>query len=369
MRGLFAAILLALVLISGPAAAATLRYSGEDTLYLDTVWDGEVLIDGILTVAPGVTLEIRPGTVVRFTRNDSNGDGIGEHELFCQGTLRALGSAAAPVVFTSAEPEPEAGDWGAINMMASAGDNRLAHCVVEYAYRGFHAHFASARLANGLFRHNVRGIQFQESTVQVEGCRVVDNLNGVQFRDSTVTLRDSEFSRNRWGLRCVYSEVELDGCRIEDNLVNGANLRDSTVLMADSRVAGNRKGLYLQRCRGTVRDNALFDNSEHGILLEQSDCAVTGNHVAGNGRAGIKWLDAKGTLRGNLLEDHGEYALINDGVSPADARGNWWGSAAPSRIAALIRDGADRPGLGAVAFSPYLETPPPAPAAGARTEE
>ena len=55
-----------------PAAADALVYRGETTLWSDTVWQGEVLVDGILTVAPGTTLEIRPGTTIRFTFFDSN---------------------------------------------------------------------------------------------------------------------------------------------------------------------------------------------------------------------------------------------------------------------------------------------------------
>jgi parallel beta-helix repeat protein len=344
-------LLLLLLLVAGVAPASAgepLRYAGESTLWQDTVWEGEVLIDGILTVAPGVTLEIRPGTTVRFTRFDSNGDGIGEHELFVQGVLRGLGTAAAPVRFTSAEAEPVPGDWGALNVMAADTDSVLEHCVVEYAYRGFHAHFARGRLQDSEFCRNVRGIQFQESTVAIERCRVADNVNGLQFRDSAVTVADSTFSGNYWGVRCVYSEVALQGCRIEGNLVNGANLRDSTVRASGNRVAGNRKGLYLQRSRGTVTANLLLDNSEHGIFLEESDCEVSGNRIAGNGRAGVKWVDSRGRLAGNLLTDNGEYALINDGAAAVDARGNWWGTADSGRIAAAVRDGADRRGVGLV---------------------
>ena len=105
-------------------------YRGEQTLIQDTVWDGEVLVDGILTVAAGVTLEIRPGTIVRFSRFDSNADGIGEYEIFSQGTIRALGTEARPVLFTSAESNPQPGDWGAINMMVSNEKNLLQHTVV-----------------------------------------------------------------------------------------------------------------------------------------------------------------------------------------------------------------------------------------------
>jgi len=359
MRGLLALLLLLVAAL--PAAAESLVYRGEQTLYRDTVWSGDVLVDGILTVAAGVTLEIRPGTTVRFTRFDSNGDGIGEHEIFIQGVLHAAGTAEAPILLTSTEEVPAPGDWGAINMMASDVDNLLAHCIVEYAYRGFHAHFARASLADVLFRRNVRALQFQESTVTLDRCRVVDNLNGMQFRDSTVAVRDSLIAGNYWGMRSVYSEIEVVGCRVEGNLVNGLNLRDSTVLASGNRVVGNRKGLYLQRARGTVVGNDLLDNSEHGIFLEQSDCQVTANRIHGNGRSGVKWVDSGGRLTGNDLSDNGEYALVNDGVGAVDARGNWWGSAEAAEIAVAVRDAADRSGVGAVDFGTPLDAPPALP--------
>jgi parallel beta-helix repeat protein len=342
-----------------PARGEALRYAGESTLWQDTAWEGEVLIDGILTVAPEVTLEIRPGTVVRFTRFDSNGDGIGEHEIFIQGRLRAVGTAEAPIRFASAEPQPSAGDWGAINMMASEADNLLEHCVVEHAYRGFHAHFAKAVLRDCQFRRNVRGVQFQESTVAIEACRIGDNINGIQFRDSTVALARSDVTGNYWGVRCVQSEFILSDCRVEGNLVNGVNLRDSALRASGNRIAGNRKGLYLQRSRGTVEGNLLLDNSEHGIFLEESEVEVRRNRLGGNGRAGVKCLGGRIRLRENHLAGNGEYALINDGPGAVDARGNWWGTADAGRIAAAVRDGADRAGLGPVDAGEPLTTATP----------
>ncbi|BCR05344.1 hypothetical protein DESUT3_24130 [Desulfuromonas versatilis] len=336
-----------------------LRYTGENSLYQDTVWEGEVLIDGILTVAPEATLEIRPGTVVRFTPYDSNGDGIGEHEIFIQGVFRALGTADAPILFTSAAPSPSPGDWGALNMMASEEDNLLEHCIVEYGYRGFHAHFARAAIKTSRFRYNVRGAQFQESTVDISDSEVVDNLNGLQFRNSEVNLEGLVVARNHWGMRCVFSEVAMAGCRFEENLINGVSLRDSSLVARGNRVVGNRKGLYLQRSTGEVEGNDLSGNSEHGIFLEESDVRVSGNRIADNGRAGIRWLDSSGALSGNLIQDNGIYALLNDGAGPVQAPGNWWGTTSAQELRSMIRDGRQRPGMGPVEIEPVLKEAPP----------
>ncbi len=352
------ALIFALLMSAASAVAADpLIYRGEQTLWQDTVWDGEVLIDGILTVAPEVTLEIRPGSMVRFTHFDSNGDGIGEHELFSQGTIRAIGTAASPIHFTSAAQSPRRGDWGAINMMASEAENLLEHCLIEYAYRGFHAHFSRAVLRDCLLRNNQRGAQFQESTVTVERCRLIDNSNGLQFRDSEVDLVDSHVARNQWGVRCVYSTLRMNGCTVEDNLINGVNARAGTVTITGNRIVANRRGLYLQNSSGSVVGNDLSFNSEHGIFLEEGNGDVHDNRITGNGRAGIRWLNAAGRLSRNDVVGNGEYALINDGGGSVDARSNWWGSNLPADIDAGVRDGRDRLGMGLVDAGASLPQP------------
>ncbi len=367
MKRLCCLLLMMLTMPISTTAGEVLVYQGEQTIFEDTVWNGDVLIDGILTVAAGATLEIRPGSQIRFTRFDGNGDGIGEHEIFSQGTIRVVGTAADPVLFTSAEENPRPGDWGAINMMVSEEENSLEHCIVEYGYRGFHAHYSRARLFNNIFRNNMRGAQFQESQVVIDDCRFLDNTNGVQFRDSKVTLRGSTISGSHWGLRCVYSELKMSGCVIENNLVNGANIRDGKIEARGNRIVGNRRGLYLQRSEGQVVGNDFSANSEHGIFLEGSKVEVVDNRLVENGRAGVRWLNSKGRLARNLIENNGEYGLINDGATTVDARNNWWGTVKLNEIAAAIRDGLDRPGLGLVdgryplvqplPFNLLLETP------------
>ena len=346
-----------LLLLTAPAFAG-LHYVGEDTIWKDTVWEGDVLVDGILTVAPGVTLELRPGTTVRFTRFDSNNDQIGEHELFIQGRFLALGTAEQPILFTSAEPKPVSGDWGAINMMASMSENLLQHCRVEYAYRGFHAHFGRARLDHSQFINNRRGAQFQESDVQIDSCLFEDNLNGIQFRDSTVTIVDSIVRGSYWGMRCVNSQIILTDSLIENNLVNGVNFKESKINLARVTVLNNRRGIYLQRSSGTIDRSELVGNSEHGLFAEDSQAVVTSSLLAKNGRAGVRVLDAELTLRDNQIIDNDLYAVINDGLSDLQVDGNWWGTVNPGELDVIVRDGHDRPEVGVVTITHPLTALP-----------
>lgn len=337
---------------------AALTYSGEQTLWKDRVWQGEVLIDGVLTLAPGVTLSIRPGTVVRFTFRDSNGDGIGENAIFSQGIFKAEGSTDAPIRFTSALPNPFPGAWGAINMLMSEENNRVANAIFEYGYQSFHSHFSRAAIRDSIFRQNMRGLQFQESTVHIERCLIENNFNGLQFRNSRVRLRDLVVTGNNWGIRGVYNDLTLSNSRIENNRINGVNLRDSTLNVSNSTISGNRRGLYVQRSRLTLEKSLLVDNDEHGLYLEDVEGVVRGNRIGGNGRAGIRILGFSGDISNNDLSANGEYALQNDSSAAITLSGNWWGSADSAKIADLIRDVRDRPGGGAVHVTAPLKAAP-----------
>ncbi len=347
-----AILILSLVLLLFPMMAAAIEYHGENTIYEDTVWQGEVLIDGILTIAMGATLEIRPGTRIRFTRIDTNGDGIGESEIFAQGRFVALGSKAEPIVFTSAEKNPAPGDWGALNMMMSEnGENLLENCLVEYAYRGFHSHFSVARLRSSTFRQNQRGAQFQESTVSISDCDFTGNFNGLQFRDSRVLLENSRIIDNHWGIRAVFVDLQMRGSRVEGNQINGISLRDSKLQLQDNLVIDNRRGIYLQRSNGSVSGNRITGNHEHGIYLEESSVEVQGNLIGSNGRSGLKLLDAAGLIENNRIENNAEFTIYSAGAEDFRVGPNWFGDAARRPD---LMDGRSREGLGLLLVAPAL---------------
>ncbi len=347
-------ILILLLLL--PSLAAAIEYHGENTIFEDTVWQGEVLIDGILTVAMGATLEIRPGTRVRFTRIDTNGDGIGESEIFAQGRFIARGTAEQPIIFTSAAQNPAPGDWGTLNMMLSeAGENLLENCLVEYGYRGFHAHFSLARLRSSTFRYNQRGAQFQESTVSIEDSEFSHNFNGLQFRDSQVDIKNSRILNNHWGIRAVFVELQMEGTRVEGNRINGVSLRDSKLQLRNNLIVDNRRGLYLQRSSGKLSGNRITNNREHGIYLEESVAEIQGNLISGNGRSGLKTHDSGGQVENNRIEHNGEFSFYNSGTDDFEIGGNWYGSSV--RLPQLM-DGRSRAGLGMLQVAPPLTRQP-----------
>ncbi len=325
---------------------------------MDQTWSGEVVIDGVVQFDAGTTLTIVPGTTVRFTKTDTDGDGIGENEIYIQGRLIAKGTKDAPIVFTSAEEDPRAGDWGAVNIMVSEGKvNELENCVIEYGYRGFHMHFSKGRVKDCTMRNNYLGIQCQDSELEVTRCAITGNRGAIVFKDSKLKIKDNVISDNYWAIRFLYGEVELTGNTITGNLVNGVTFRENKVRASGNVLKENRRGFSSEGADVQLSGNTVADNVESGIYLRHSTGSVRGNVISGNGDSGISVEDSGVTAAENDIAGNVNYAVDNNGKSDFDARGNWWGTTDPAVISKLIYDGSDQAGIGKVLYEPAAGAP------------
>lgn len=335
------------------ADEATVTRLHDQTYSVDQTWSGEVVIDGIVQFDAGTTLTIMPGTTVKFIRTDTDGDGIGENEIYIQGRLVANGTKDGPIVFTSAEEDPRPGDWGAVNIMVSEGAvNELAHCVIEYAYRGFHMHFSKGRVTDCVMRDNFLGIQCQDSELEITGCTLAGNRGAIVFKDSKLRIRDNTITGNYWAIRFLYGEVELTGNTITGNLVNGVTFRENRVRASGNVLKSNRRGFSSEGADVELLGNTVTDGVESGIYLRHSTGTVMGNVISGNGDSGISVEDSGVRASENDITGNRNYAVDNNGASGFDARGNWWGTKDIALIGRMVYDHADDGAIGEVLYEP-----------------
>ena len=83
-----------------------------------------VAVNELYAIKNGATLRIQAGARLSFKK--------GARIVVEDGAIVAEGSKAEPIVFTSAEKSPAAGDWGGL-LFASAKPSSLISVVVEYA--------------------------------------------------------------------------------------------------------------------------------------------------------------------------------------------------------------------------------------------
>jgi len=347
----------------------------------ETVWQGRIEVDGTVRVPEGSRLVILPGTIVEFTRRDTNGDGIGENGIMIQGRLVAKGTASQPITFRSAEKVRRMGDWDAVNVMnSSAGQNLIEHCRIEHAYRGLHFHFSTVAIHNTTLTNNYRGIQFQESVVTMRGNILCGNRSGVQGRDSQVELVDNLFCNNQVGGNFFRTTLAIQRNRIVANGKEGLRVREGAVTISENLIDGNRFGLMVADLyHGEVSRNSITNNTETGISLKNVDSIeIAGNVVAANGLNGFNIQDSGALIKGNMISDNGErgmgiqsfagvitgndfvknglYAIDLDGSADVSAPGNWWGGDDPERV---VFDRRDDPALGRVRHDTASAAPLP----------
>ncbi len=338
---------------------ARVEYLGEYTVAADEVWRGEVVLGGRVTVVPGATLTLEPGTRVAFRKLDTNGDGLGEGELLVLGGIRSLGEAGRPVVFESAEAEPAPGDWDKVSLIdAESPDSRFVHTVFRHGTQALHAHFSTFRAADCYFEQNLRAVQFQESEgAELERCVFLANKQALRFRDSRAAVRDSVFVANLYAVHAFRAELAFAGNTVEASPLGAFLAKESRVRLVGNRFAGNRDGIRMKDAGSVaeIRANRLVRSAEDALSLSAVEGRVEGNELADAGLDLVSLEDSPAVLTGNALVGAGRHALHLKGATAVDARRNWWGTADPGPV---VHDRDDDPDLGPADVHPILKSAP-----------
>ncbi|MDX1775929.1 MAG: right-handed parallel beta-helix repeat-containing protein [Desulfobulbales bacterium] len=242
----------------GAPLPAPLMYQ-DHVITEDTVWQGEVLITGVVLVARKATLTIKPGTRIRFRRIDRNNDDIGDSEIRILGRLIAEGLPGSPIIFSSAEPDPQPKDWSYLLIFTSGKTNSISFCEFRHAFTGVQVHFSSAAIANSLFENNYEGIRFGRARLSITHNLLRNNDVGIRFTrmEGPVVIRSNEIGENRLGIFLVPS---------------GQNIQDF--------FEPDRSGRPWNTGRLLITENNIHDNSGYNLSLGAKqlwDLDITGN--------------------------------------------------------------------------------------------
>jgi parallel beta-helix repeat protein len=388
-----AIVLLALgAALAGPTLAGTAPapavMDAPPEIATDTVWDGTVEVRREVRVLTGATLLVQPGTRVRFSAGKSEA-GEPLARLLVNGTLVAQGTAADPVVFTSASQTPQPGDWGGI-VLHNANDrlSRLRHVRIEYAVAGLSGMHSTLLAEDTTFSGNVTGVQaLQEFRAWFFQSRIVGNSVGLHFHQSSAAQVEAcEITGNSGGgIACILnSSPKIRNSLIADNGARGVIcIQGSSPLIDGNTIRGHRQGIFLElQARALIVRNAITGN-ETGIWGEKLVFPkVVGNVISGNGTGIYCNYSAYMQVNGNNIHDNARLGLaVGDNMSilmekkipfrhmgefffgkppedvllpekslklqpippgeegVVDARGNWWGAAATTQMEQLGAEG------------------------------
>lgn len=312
---IFGLIFLSVFFLFSGCAKKKITELSKQELTKDTVWDGEVIVNGDIYIPPGVTLTITPGTVVKFRRIDETSDqnmfGIDspyypQAELIIRGRLIAKGDKDKKIVFTSVELDARAADWGALNFLGTEG-NVVEYAKILCAYNGIHAHGSEVKVANNEFVKNGVGISFKAE----------EETPGVPWfgKRSKLLITRNLITRNKGGIGFRNSDAEISHNEITDNKFFGIWPKEKvSAMVTKNEITGNKKGVYLYQAQGVrFAYNNIYDNSDYNIAAAEA-------------------------------QDF-----------PLDFSNNWFGSINRQKIAEMIFDKNDDPDLSEIKFEPFLD--------------
>lgn len=185
-------------------------------LTANTTWSGSVVLAEETVVAPGATLIVAPGTVVKVENADAG--------LVIQGKIKVAGSAAAPVKFVGVP------GWKGISLVESG----------EEASRIVRARFDGAE-------------------------------NAISIVSGRIEVKESEFRNCGTAIKLVReARVTVEGSSFEENQIGIDNEMKSQATITRNRFVGHKKTAILgAHGSGGVIDNNLFEKNEQGIGLLQ----------------------------------------------------------------------------------------------------
>ncbi len=266
-------------LVSQAAAAPGCDVAGA--IIADTAWSpascATYNVTGNVIVNDGATLTIQPGTTMRFAANTG---------IIVQGGLEAVGTASKPILFTSANGSPAAGDWSGISFgtdsvsaNVDAAYNYLSGSIIqfstiEYATKAIDIEYAAPYIAHNTILNNKQGIEYFAWTYVSYPLLII--------RDNIITNNGNDETVTRGAAIYLYRGL----AHIMDNLIS----HNSTY--------SNGGGIYLYSSYGAeegfvVSGNTIIYNTTTttyggggGIYVGGGDVTLTNNVITNNQNLG-----------------------------------------------------------------------------------
>lgn len=317
-----------LLLMAAPSLGQTHVASDISASQTWTAAGSPYLVDARVTIRPDVSLDIEPDVVVKFTPGQT---GLVMAE---RSTLRAAGTADAPIIFTSASMTPAPGDYLGLSVGHAGTTTIMNYCTVEFAQAGL-----------------VINAPIETTEIEVRYCQ-----NGVVSLGGYGAARASKLRvhENNVGVFVEeFSVADLSQCRIYENDygMNGMSGNIAISLNACD-VSNNRFGGAMVEY-GTASGCTFAGNGAGGLLVGRR-AIVTGCNIVGNTGPGLVVgpMSPGGFCRVNVcnIRDNSPFDLVVDsrcGLATVDAANNWWGVSDPGAVAGRIWDRIDDPAISA----------------------
>ena len=215
------------------------------------------------TIQDGAVLTIEPGVTIK---------GSNKHypSLIIKGSLKAEGTSANPITFTSATTTQLAGDWsGIIFDNSTSADSVLDY--VTFQYGGYDVRYGTDT--------NIKAM--------------------IKIDNSFVTIKNSSFENNLYnGIRLVNSNSLISDSNFSSSTLSGIVISGSSPSISDSQFSNNDIGIeIIDQALPTITNN-IFSNNNYPIKIKNSYPNLSANQANNNNMNGV-FIDSESIFSQN----------------------------------------------------------------------
>lgn len=346
-------------------------------IYQNTTWNlagSPYLVTSSIVVFPGKTLTIEPGVEVKITPDYSFNTGNLRY-LEIRGSLVALGTQNAPIVFRSAANEIQGShSWMGINIKGSQGGtfqmdnfklfdsyyglyNDVSESGVSYNFTNCHFKNnnyaiqlnANMNYSNCIFEGNGVGqaAQISFGSLTANNCQFLNNFCSFTWSNS-VNVTNCLFQGNQNNI--VGSPGNFDNCQFIDNEYAFAEAYGHTI--QNCYFAQNNIGI--ENTGGSSISNSFFENNTIALKIADNT-SVTNNEIVNNqiGVAVTGFNPNTTIIADNRICNNTEFNLQNLTDKNFQVNANCFCSQDSSYIESFILDGYDDITKGLVNYAIY----------------
>ncbi len=220
-------------------------------------WSGKVELSESILVAPGATLTLAAGTQLVVKNPQS--------KLSVQGTLKVLGSKAAPVVFSSVA------EWEGVELMEASPDSLFRWAVFNSAKSAITSFATDFRVENCTFEGMEFGIRLmRESSPVIVDSVFKDNQIGVanEMKSGAVIRRNRFIGQTRSAILASHNSTgAITNNYFEKNKQGIALLQRYTDRISKNRFVENETAIYCNQTQSSpLIEQNQFEKNTYGVM-------------------------------------------------------------------------------------------------------